>query len=167
MSETKKPWKGVRRGDGGKYLIIADESDEFAIAAHYAARIVHARRAHIAIAHITDIEGFVQWGNIESMMRHDLRQQAEKTIWQAAKMIHEDHNLFCEFQIHEGQVEDKIIEMVENNKDIRALILAASTHNNNPGRLVTYFSNKGIARLKIPVIIIPGHLDKEAINAIT
>jgi len=32
---------------------------------------------------------------------------------------------------------------------------------------VTYFSGKGMGKLRIPVIIVPGHLDVEAINAIT
>jgi len=43
MSEETEqliPFTGTRRGDGGTYLIIADGSDEFSVAAHYAARTV-------------------------------------------------------------------------------------------------------------------------------
>lgn len=169
MSETQhqKPFTGVRRGDGGTYLIIADGSDELAVATYYAARTVRARRASLAIAHITDLEDFVHWGKVEAMMRHDLRTQAEKDIWQIAKTINEDHDIYASLYIKEGAVVDKIIEIIEEDKTIRGLILAGAPNANNQGPLVTYFSGKGMGKLRIPVIIVPGHLDVEAINAIT
>lgn len=165
--EQHIPFTGVRRGDGGTYLIIADGSDEFSIAAYYTARLVLARRAGLAIAHITDLEDFVHWGKVEAIMRHDLRVQAEKDLWNIAKDINEDHGLFPSLYIKEGQMTDKIIEIIEEDKSIRGLILAACSNGNNQGPLVSYFSGKGMSRLRTPVIIIPGHLDKEAINAIT
>jgi hypothetical protein len=161
------PFTGTRRGDGGTYLIIADGTDEFDVAAHYAARTGLARRAAVAIAHITDLEDFVHWGKVEAIMRHDLRLQAEKEIWQIAKAMNEDHDIFPSLYIKEGAMVDKILEIIEEDKTIRALILAGAANANNPGPLVTYFSGKGGNQLKIPLIIVPGHLDKEAINAIT
>jgi nucleotide-binding universal stress UspA family protein len=161
------PFTGTRRGDGGTYLIIADGSEEFSIASHYAARIALARRAAIAIAHITDLEEFIHWGKVEAMMRQDLRMQAEKDIWLAAKAIHEEYELFPSLYIREGQVIDKIVDIIEEDRTIRALILAGSKNAGNPGPLISHFSGKGMGRLRIPVIIVPGHLDKEAIHAIT
>ena len=161
------PFSGIRRGDGGTYLIIADGSDEFEIAAYYASRLVLARRAGLAIAHITDLEDFVHWGKVEAIMRHDLRVQAEKDLWSIAKDINEEHELFPSLYIREGQMTDKILEIIEEDKSIRGLILASSSNNNNQGPLVSYFSGKGMGRLRTPIIIVPGHLDKEAINAIT
>lgn len=166
-AQTATPFTGTRRGDGGTYLIIADGSEEFAIAAHYSSRIAIARRAGVAVAHITDLQDFVHWGKVEEIMRHDLRQQAEKEIWKIAKSINDDHEIFPSLYIREGKVIDKIIEIIDEDKTIRALILAGSPNASNQGPLVSYFSGKGMSRLRIPVIIVPGHLDKEAINAIT
>ena len=166
-TEQLIPFTGTRRGDGGTYLVIADGSDEFSVAIHYAARTVRARRAGLAIAHITDLEDFVHWGKVEAMMRHDLRVQAEKDIWQIAKTINEDHDIYASLYIKEGAVVDKIIEIIEEDKTIRGLILAGASNASNQGPLVTYFSGKGMGKLRIPVIIVPGHLDVEAINAIT
>lgn len=161
------PFTGTRRGDGGTYLIIADGSDEFTIASHYAARIALARRAAVAITHVTDLEDFVHWGKVEAIMRHDLRVQAEKDVWQLAKNLNEDYGLYPSLYIKEGAVVDKIIETIEEDNTIRGLVLAGALNVNNQGPLVTYFSGKGMVKLRIPVIIVPGHLDKEAINAIT
>lgn len=165
--DTNKTYTGTRRGDGGCYLVIADGSDEFLIAAHYASRVAVARRGTIAIAHITDLNEFMHWGKVETLIRNDMRVQAEKDVWLAAKDILEEHKLFPCIYIREGQIVDKIIEIIEEEKNIRAIILAGSNNSNNPGPLVTYFSGKGMGRLRIPTIIVPGHLDKEAINAIT
>lgn len=166
-TDQHAPFTGIRRGDGGTYLIIADGSDEFNVAAHYAARIVRARRAALAIAHITDLEDFVHWGKVEAIMRYDLRAQAEKDIWQIAKTVNDDHEIYASLYIKEGTVVDKILEIIEDDKTIRALILAGSSNSNNQGPLVTYFSGKGMGKLRLPVIIVPGHLDEAAINAIT
>jgi hypothetical protein len=164
----QKPWAGTRRGDGGTYLIIADGSDEFAIGAHYACRVAHARRGYIAVAHITDLEEFVHWGKVETMMRNDMRAQAEQDIWQIAKDIHDDNErIYPSLYIREGRVIDKIMEIIDEDISIRALILAGSNTGNTHGPLVSHFSGKGMNTLRVPVIIIPGHLDKEAINAIT
>lgn len=165
--EISKPFTGTRRGDGGCYLVIADGSEEFQIAAYYAARVATARRGSIAIAHITDMNDFMHWGKVEALIQRDLRLRAEKELWQAAKEVNEEHGLFPSLYIKEGQMVDKILEIIEEEKNIRALILAGSNNSNNPGPLVTYFSGKGMGRLRIPVIIVPGHLDKAAINAIT
>lgn len=165
--EQHKPFTGVRRGDGGTYLIIADGSEEFTVAANYASRLTQTRRAAIAIAHITDLEDFMHWGKVEAMIKHDLRSQAEKEIWQIAKDINEDTNQYPSLYIREGHIIDKIFEIIETEKSIRALILAGSNNVNKQGPLVTYFVGKGMGQLRCPVIIVPGHLDKEAIEAIT
>lgn len=161
------PFTGTRRGDGGTYMIIADNSDEFEIAAHYAARTANARRAAVAIAHITEMEEFMHWGKVEALMLKDLRNQAEKEIWHIAKKLNEDHNMFPSLYIRQGNKVDKIIEIIEEDQSIRALILAGTANAGSQGPLVTYFSGKGMHKLRVPVIIIPGHLDIEGINAIT
>ncbi len=167
-SDNQKPWAGTRRGDGGVYLMVADGSEEQHIAAYYASKIAQARRGYIAIAHITDLDDFVHWGKVEAMMRNDMRAQAEKDVWQIAKDIN-DHNerIFPSLYIREGKMVDKILDIIDENKSIRALILAGSKTGNNQGPLVTHFSGKGMGSLRIPVIIVPGHLDKEAIDAVT
>ena len=44
-----------RRGDGGVYLVVADESNEFNVALRYAARMAGNNRGRLGIAHAIDI----------------------------------------------------------------------------------------------------------------
>ena len=166
-TSDKTPSVGTRRGDGGTYLIIYDNQDEFQSAIHFAARVATARRGHLAIAHVTDLDDFMHWGKVEAMILNDLRKEAEKNIWQAAKQIHEEYNMYPSLHIREGKRIDNIVDIIDEHRDIRALILAGSNAAGNPGPLVSYFSSKGLSRLRVPTIIVPGHLDKESIEAIT
>lgn len=156
-----------RRGDGGTYLVIADNQEEFDIALHYACRMATARRGHVAIAHIRDLEEFVHWGKVEAIIKHDMRKQAEQEIWEIGKKVNEENGVIPSLYIREGQIVDRIVEIIEEDKNIVSLVLSAAKSTGNPGPLVTYFAGKGMSRLRIPVIIVPGHLDRDAINAIT
>ena len=158
---------GTRRGDGGTYLIIFDRSEEFEIAKHYACSLAQTRRGRVAIAHITDLDDFIHWGKVEAIMRHDMRKQAEEDIWNIAKSINSDYGLFPSLYIREGKTIDCIVDIINEEKRIRSLILAGSTSGGGPGPLITYFSSKGMERLRVPMVIVPGHLDKEDIQSIT
>lgn len=156
-----------RRGDGGIYLVIADAAEEFDIALHYACRLATARRGHVAIAHIKDVQEFMHWGKVEAMIRQDMRKEAEQEIFEISKNINETHGIIPSIYIREGLKTDQIVEIIQEERNIVALVLSASKNSNNPGPLVSYFAGKGMHRLRCPIIVVPGHLDIDAINAIT
>lgn len=166
MNESGPPI-GTRRGDGGIYLIIADQSEEFHVALDYACSLAKTRRGYVAVAHITDLEGFVHWGKVEAMMRHDLRQQSEEEIWAIAKSIHDDYAMMPSLYIREGQTADCIIDIINEEPNIRSLVLAASGSKAGPGPLISHFLGKGADSLNVPMVVVPEHLDKEKIQSIT
>jgi hypothetical protein len=47
------------------------------------------------------------------------------------------------------------------------LVLGGGTQANGPGALVAYFTGKGLGKLRVPVLVVPGHLDAAAIDALT
>ena len=120
MEHESKAFTGTRRGDGGTYLIIADNSDEFEVAMHYACALAITRRGHVAVAHITDLEDFVHWGKVEAMMRNDLRAEAEQEIWQIAKTIF-SRNRDVKILIKIRNVK-KDLNNISNNKNSREFI---------------------------------------------
>lgn len=158
---------GTRRGDGGTYLIIADNSEEFDVARNYASSLAQTRRGYLAIAHVTNLDEFMHWGKVEAAMKQDMRRQAEEDVWKIAKSIHEEYGIRPSLYIREGQMIDTIVDIINENKKIRSLVLAGSTTGSGPGPLITYFSGKGMDRLRVPMVVVPGHLDKESIQSIT
>ena len=156
-----------RRGDGGVYLVVADESNEFNVALRYAARMAGNNRGRLGIAHAIDIGDVQQWNNVESMMRRELREQAEKYIWSAAKKANDIDGIIPALYIGEGPHNDVLVDLVNGDPAIRMLVLGGGVSGGGPGPLVSYFTGKGLGRLKIPVLVVPGHLEPQKIDAIT
>ncbi|MDB5681110.1 MAG: universal stress protein, partial [Sphingomonas bacterium] len=61
----------------------------------------------------------------------------------------------------------KIIhEMIEANPDIAALVLAAAA-SGAPGPLVAHFAGADAGKLAVPIMIVPGSLDREGIDRLS
>lgn len=166
-NEQQTSRKQRRSGDGGVYLVVADKSAEFRIALDYAARLARGNRAHIGILSVIDRQDFQPWGEVEARMRHDLRKEAEELVWNVAGGLAEDIGLIPSFYLVEGGKIDAILEIIEQDKDIRKFILGGATGTHGPGPLVSYFTGKGLARLRLPLTVVPGTLSTEDIKGIT
>lgn len=161
-----EPRKSGRRGDGGIYLVVADETPEFQVALRYAVRMARLNRGNIAILQVINIEDFQHWGSVEERMRKELREQAEKFIWNSAKAANELNGAMPVLFIEEGNRTDVLINVINREDDIRQLVLGGGTSAGGPGTLVSYFTGKGLGKLRVPVAVVPGHLSAEAIDAL-
>jgi len=66
----------------------------------------------------------------------------------------------------EGEPKSAIVDLIEEDKDIRILVLASSTGRRGPGPLITHLTKKALAQLRIPVTIVPGGLTDQQIDAL-
>jgi len=163
--KTKK--RGKRSGDGGTYLVVADETEEFPLALRYAARLADGNRGRVAILHVMLIEDFHHWSDIEERMRQELRDEAEKKIWAVAHEVNELNDMVPTLYIEEGDRFDTLVDVINKDEDVRMLVLAGVSSGAGPGPLVAHFSGKGLARLRVPVVIIPSHLEPQKIDSLT
>lgn len=144
--------------EGGIYLLVVDVTEEFSVAVDYAADFAQANNGHIALLNVMEIEHFDHWGNIEDKVKKEMRTQAETMIWEAAGRITARTGMVPMVCIEEGSRSDVILETLEAYPEICMLILGGDSHSSNPGPLVTYFAGKGLSRLRVPLMIVPGHL---------
>lgn len=167
MLETisKKEGQG-RRGDGGIYLVVVDGSEEFVIALRYAARRAEASRAHVGILQVISVEDFQHWSNVEAVMRKELRAEAEKSVWNIAKAVNDLNGQWPAIFIAEGNRTDVIVDLINKEENIRMLVLGGGTQSSGPGPLVQHFTGKGLSRLCVPVLVVPGHIEPQKIDAI-
>jgi len=149
-----------RQGDGGIYLVVADDTPEFPLVLQYAATRAVSNRAHVGILHVIHLDEFVHWQGVEDMMKKELRENSEKFIWNAAKTVNEITGAAA-FYVREGDPAEEIVKQINEDPHIRALVLGSGTGGSSPGPLVSYFSGKGLSRLRVPLIIVPGHLKPE------
>lgn len=153
-----------RKSDGGVYLVVADESEEFGVALSYAVRCAQAGRAHVGILHIIDTGDFQHWGNVEAIMRKELRAEAEKRVWAVAKEVQDLSGLCPALYIAEGKRTEAVAAVIDGDDHIRMLILGGGTGAAGPGPLVQYFTGKGLGRLRVPVTVVPAHSETRKIG---
>ena len=61
---------------------------------------------------------------------------------------------------------DVIVELIEADQDISFLVLAAAAGQQGPGPLVASVAAKGSAAFPVPVVIVPGTLGDDEIDAL-
>ncbi len=146
------------------YLVIADNSEGFQLALRYAVKRVMRVGANLAILHVMDQEDFQHWGGVQERIHQEQREGAEALLDNAAKTVKDMGCTMPGIYLEEGGRLEVITEMINKDKHIRRLILGAEAHGSNPGELVAYFSGKGLSSLNVPLTIIPGHLNENAMD---
>lgn len=143
---------------GGTYLVVADRSEEFCIALQHAAALAKANGCHVGILVVLEDQGIQHWGGIEERMKHEQREDAERMLWSIATQIEERGYSMPAFYVEEGNPREVLARLIEDDPNISKLILGAGSQGNGPGPLVSYFTGKGLSRLRVPVLIVPEHL---------
>jgi nucleotide-binding universal stress UspA family protein len=100
-------------------------------------------------------------------MRAEAMEAAETALGRFADMIREWSNTEPELVIREGNRAEEIVKLIDEDPDIAILVLAAASDKEGPGPLVAALAGKASGTFSVPITIVPGHLDDEAINAIS
>lgn len=156
------PKKDGRRGDGGTYLVVADDTEEFRSALHLACVRARQNRAHVGILHILDNQDFQHWGAVEERMKRELREQSEQYLWTVAKMANDFNGTIPSLYVAEGDPGEAVLKLIAEDDKIVTLILGGKTDGGSPGPLVSFCIGKGLARLHVPVLVVPSHLKEFA-----
>jgi hypothetical protein len=69
--------------------------------------------------------------------------------------------------IREGRAQDEVLALINEEPSISILVLATGTGQAGPGPLVSHLTGKAVARLRIPITIVPGGLTLEQIDALS
>jgi nucleotide-binding universal stress UspA family protein len=143
---------------GGTYLVVADESEEFPVALQYAVKMANTNKCRVGILYVMESQGFQHWGNVEKRMRDEQRAQAEEIVNRACIDIQDMEGNIPSIYIEEGARADALASAIERDPNVSMLILAGGTQSGNPGPLVSYYTGKGLTRLRVPLMIVPDHL---------
>lgn len=150
----------------GVFLLVADKSDDFKMALRYAERFSQHSKIHIGLVYIIEGQDFLHWGNIEERMKQEQRKEAEQYLFDVAADVNSITGKKAAFYILEGTKSECLVQLINEDKTIKMLVLGGDTHGNAPGPLVSYFSGKGLGQLRVPLIVVPNHLTNEQIDNI-
>ena len=139
--------------DGGVYLLVADGSAEFDAALRRVAFLANHNNGHVAILFVIEDETYLHWNFIEKQIQSDKRGEAEKVLFETAQKLYDLSGQIPALYVREGKVRQEVMNILATDDTIRALVLGATGSSSNP--LISYFTGKGLADLKVPLVIVP------------
>ena len=150
-------------------LVIADGSKEMEVALQYAcARSKKTNRKIIIATFIEPLDVLTTQG-VTEIMQNEAREEAEKKIQIAASIVKESTGIMPVLQIREGEIMKELRAVIDEEKNINVLVLAANVDeiHQNPGPIINSLFTKELSNLRVPVMIVPGNFSKEHIALIT
>ena len=148
-------------------LVIADGTKEMEVALQYAcARAKKTDRKIIIATFIEPIDVLTTQG-VQEIMKNEAREEAEIRLQKASTIVKVSTGLTPVLHLREGKIIDELIDLIEEEKNINVLVLAAKVDEKGPGPIISALTTKEYSRLRIPIMIVPGNFSKEHIALIS
>ncbi|MCB5201468.1 universal stress protein [Neorhizobium sp. T786] len=161
VSKRLSRLEGHRR----KFMAVIDNTPECERAVHYAGRRAKNSNGGMVLLFVIPEGDFQQWLGVEAIMRAEAREEAEAIMAKTAQKVRESIGIDPEIVIREGSATEQINALVEEDRDIAILVLAAASAKEGPGPLVSAVAGRG-AVFPIPVTVLPDNLTDEEIDAL-
>jgi nucleotide-binding universal stress UspA family protein len=161
VSKRLSRLEGHRR----KFLAVIDGTPECEKAVHYAGRRAKNSNGGLVLLFVIPEGDFQQWLGVEQIMRAEAREEAEAAMAKAAQTVRETIGIEPEIVIREGGATEQIHGLIEEDRDIAILVLAAGSTKEGPGPLVSSIAGRSAA-FPVPVTVLPDTLTDEEIDAL-
>lgn len=146
-------------------MAVIDGTPECEKAVYYAGRRAKNTNGGMVLLYVIPDGDFQQWLGVEQIMRAEAMEEAEAVMAKAAQKVREAIGIDPEIVIREGSAPEQINQLVEEDRDIAILVLAAASAKEGPGPLVSAVAGRGAA-FPIPVTVLPDVLTDEEIDAL-
>ena len=147
-----------------KFLVVIDETVECDRALTFAAYRVKRTGGTVVLVSVVQSPEFVGMG-VEEVLRAEAVEEAERNLDVRLARLRDIGDVRSESVIREGEAVEEIERLINADRSIAILVLAASNSSDGPGPLVTHFASRANA-LPIPMTVVPGRLSDEEIIAV-
>jgi nucleotide-binding universal stress UspA family protein len=149
-----------------KFLVIADDSQEFQTALRFACRRARSTGGHVALLRVIEPAVFEHWSGVREEIERQARAEAEAVLQKSAEYVMAQTGLAPEFIIkHADTTRIALRQVISEDPDIKILVIAAAVGGRGPGPLVASIAKDGVkwGDRKVPVTVVPGDLTDEEI----
>lgn len=148
-------------------MAVLDDTPECERAVRYAAMRAKHSNGGLVLLYVVEPGEFQHWLGVEEIMKQEAVQEAETILAKAASNVRETIGIDAETIVRQGNTREEINALIEEDKDVAILVLAAATAKEGPGPLVSALATRGAAGFPIPVTVIPSDLSDEDIDALS
>jgi nucleotide-binding universal stress UspA family protein len=155
-------------GDDQKrtYLVVVDDSAEARIALRFAARRAAKTSGRVEVLGIVEPQDFVQFGGVQAAIEEEQRLRIQGVVSSAIGEILDESGVEANVVVQHGDPVRTVRDYLDGRDEVAALVLGAAA-SGDPGPLVAYFTGNDAGRLPTPVMIIPGSLSDERLEALS
>jgi nucleotide-binding universal stress UspA family protein len=162
MSRKRRSYE---TGHRPKYLVIVDDTAECDRAVYYASRRASRIGAGVVMLRVIGTDDHApQWLGVADIMRAEAHDEANAALDRYSARANGVAGITPERVIREGDTAEQILQVIDEDEDISALVLAAGVGTEGPGPLVANLG-KTAGTFPIPVAIVPRHLSDEDLVA--
>jgi len=148
-----------------KLLVVVDGSPESKVAIRFAAaRASHLTGGGLILFHCIRPGEFQHWMAVADRMREESYDEAHALLDEMAERLHAYSGVMPDIVIVEGEPQDELVTFLETQPDLFGLVLGAGA-DGGPGPLVDYFASSMVSDLPCPLILIPGNMTYEQVDA--
>jgi nucleotide-binding universal stress UspA family protein len=148
------------------YLVVVDDSAESRVALRFAARRALKTGGKIEVLGIVEPQDFVQFGGVQNAIEEEQRLRIEGVVSSAVGEILDQSGMEANVIIRQGEAVRTVRDYLEGRDEVAALVLGAAP-SGNPGPLVANFTGNDAGLLPCPVMIIPGSLADDRLEALS
>jgi nucleotide-binding universal stress UspA family protein len=164
MSRKRRSYEA---GHKPKFLVIVDDTPECDRAIYFAARRAARTGAGVVMLRVIETQDRnQQWLGVADIMKAEANEEAKAALDRAVERARSVAKIKPERVVREGDTATEILSLIEQDEDIAALVLAASTGTEGPGPLVASLSDTA-GEFPIRIVIVPGHLSDEDLDAMS
>nr|WP_281392928.1 universal stress protein [Roseospira goensis] len=148
-------------------MVVVDDSEEMRTALRFACLRARATAGRVVMLRIIEPPGFQHFKFIGDKMESEAREDAEKRLQRLAAEVQKTSGQTPMLMVREGRPAEEIVTVIEEEPEISVLVLAAKRGKEGPGPLISGLSGAFGARLRVPVMVIPGTLSPDEIDRLT
>lgn len=170
MAETTDQTPDTLPGGEEKrtFLCVVDESEELGQAIRFACRrAMRSKGGRVGLLYIIAPAEFEHWLTVGELMREEQREKAEEMLQVVATSVQKQTGTIPELFIREGDIHEELLKLINEDLGIKILVVGAATGTEGPGPLVSHLVTKMYGKLRVPIVVVPGNLTDEQIDAIT
>lgn len=150
-----------------KFLVVVDDTPECKSAIRFACRRAWHVGGGVILLTVIEPPDFQHWMGVGEVMRQEARDEAEQLLQDLAEEIQRDTNIVPEFVIRDGSKKEQLLALIEEDPDIRILVLAASPDSGGPGPLIKNLVGEMSGTFAIPITVVPGNMTDRQLDAVT
>ncbi len=151
-----------------RFLVCVDDTEHARVALKLACTKAKRLGGSISILHITDTSDMQNFLLAPSKIRNEKEGEGNAVLQKIAKEAFEYSGIHVTSILKSGVVGEKIVEAVEEDIDCSMLVVgAAPDAGGKTKRLIPWLTSQLGNKLLIPILIVPGNLTDQQIEALS